>query len=205
MKFITDQENFHSKTNGHDIYTLVEISGASQAEVLKTFIRQEIRPHDMDGSYETTFHVRFEDDACYKVFYEASWAGEDEDTEIRDFVEIFPLRQEECPIQERPGAFTTERRVLDDASKLPVHADEEVVGVYIASPPVKHDRHVFRSGSACLPLIRQEGAEPSVKLYISTFHGSLVLPLAVLMEGGCKVSLLLKVSGPSVEGEYPSP
>lgn len=205
MKFITDQEDFHSKTNGHDIYTLMDISGDSQENVLKTFIRQEIRPHDMDGSYETTFHVRFEDDACYKVFYEASWTGEDEDTEIRDFVEISPLRQEECPIQERPGAFTTERRVLEDASTLPVHEGEEIVGVYIASPPVKHNRHVFRSGSGCLPLIRSEGAEPSVRLHISTFNGSLVLPLAVLMEGGCEVSLFLKVSGPSIEDEHPSP
>lgn len=195
MLFITNQEDCCSSYRGRIIYKPVEIEESSHQKVIDKFITDHVRPHDLDGEHNESFHVRFSDDVCYLVEYSA-WAEFEPEWYIHDTTYVTEIPLEDCEIKERPCEFISKSINVTNPAGVCLRPEEEVIGVYMSSPPRIKGEFSFANRSGCLPLITTDAGDLALKIYVMSVNSDMVIPFSVILDNGYTLDIQVKAPNP---------
>lgn len=195
MWFITTQDSFCQEYGGHHVYKAIEGVGTTPREMVWNFIRDEVRPHDMDSFDDEVFEIRMDDGTCFAVNYSA-WVEHEPDWHICDHAEIKEISADECTIKEAPRAFMTWEVEITDVEQVKVDEDSVILGVRVLSPATIYGKNSFRNSTGNL-LVRENAAGVKVvRTYVSSFNHQIDVPLSVFLDNDCKIDMFVK--SPSV-------
>lgn len=210
MWFITTYDCFHQEYDDHHVYKAIEGVGTTPRQMVENFIRDEVRPNDMDSGVDEVFEIRMDDGTCFAVDYSA-WVEHDPDWEIRDYVEIKEISADECTIKEAPRAFMTWEVEISDVNQIKVDDDSVILGVRILSPATTYGKNSFRNSTGNLTVRENAAGVKVVSTYISSFNTAIDLPVSAFLDSGCKIDMFVKspsvFAGPATESpdDTPSP
>lgn len=203
MKFITSHSDFHRKIGENLIYEKLTVKDAEHQTMIADFILKHVRPHDMDGSYDERFEIRFEDGSCFEVDYEA-WVVEDPVWRIEDLHFTKRLTEEECSIKEEPGEFTTRTISFHDYNTF---TDETLIGVSVSSPARQYREggNWFSNKTGPLPVLENDEGDLCVSMHLHLLNSILPIPIQLLLDNGYEAEFLMKVRAEQSPEEDLSP
>lgn len=194
MRYITNQEDSHRSIRGKIVYPVRKASGADHEAAIETLITDKLRVNDMDNGFDETFHVRFDDERCFEVYYE-TWPEHEPEWQVRERMEIKEIPLSECAIKEAPGEYVVAKiKVSGDGVPPSLETDDKVIGVFLSTPPRRRHENapLISNASGSMPVIITEDGRVEVRTHVSIVSETLNIPAEVFVKNGWSVVLEVK-------------